>query len=54
MGVVAGVLWGLGTDGSGQQISWYSSSQNGQIFLKKYHCLSADRPGGSIMGGRSV
>ena len=51
-GVVAGVLCGFGTDGSGQVISLNLSSQKGLIFSKRYHSLSEDSPGGSIMGGR--
>ena len=52
MGVVPGVLWGFGTDGSGQHRSWYFSSQNGLILSYRYHFLPAESPDGSIMGGK--
>ena len=47
------MLYGFGTDGRGQTISCTLCGQNSLIFSYRYHCLSADSPGGTSWLGRS-
>ena len=49
--MVPGVLFGLGIGGSGHVLSRNSSSQYGLIFSYKYHRLSGDSPGGTMISG---
>ena len=45
---------GFGTWGNGQTTSWQWGGQYSLMLSYKYHCRSADSPGGVMTGGRSV